>query len=130
MIMNIKRRILAALSAASLLASPAFAGNLVVDGHVIASGTGTAPALTVCGTTPAIVGSDTAGTVTMGTGTPTGCVITFNVAYATAPACVVIWQGTPLTAQNYTVSAIAITTVQTATNSNKVSYICMAASGG
>lgn len=96
----------------------------------LASAQTTAPALTSCGTSPVISGSDAAGTVTMGTGTPTGCVITFNAAYTTAPHCLVVWEGTPLAAQNYTTSTTAITTVQTATSSNKIDYFCVAPSGG
>lgn len=90
----------------------------------------TAPALSSCGTSPAIVGTDEAGEVTMGTGTPTGCVITFNQAYVGAPLCVVTWQATPLASQSYAVSNTAITLTQTATDSNKVNYICRARAGG
>ena len=96
----------------------------------ISLGTATAPALTSCGTTPAITGTDLAGIVTMGTGTPTGCVITFNTPYVTAPVCVVAWIATPLASQSYVTSATAITLTQTATSSNKVQYVCMAQSGG
>lgn len=86
----------------------------------------TAPALTSCGTSPTISGNDYAGTVTMGTGTPTGCVITFNTAYSSAPHCVVTSRtayGT--TALAYTVSTTAITTTQSATSSNLVDYVCI-----
>lgn len=91
---------------------------------------GTAPALTSCGTTPAITGSDLAGEVTMGTGSPTGCVITFNVSYTSAPYCTVTWQATPLAAQSFVVAADKITLTQTGTSSNKVTYNCIARSGG
>lgn len=91
---------------------------------------GTAPALTSCGTSPAIVGSDLSGEVTMGTGSPTGCIITFNAAYVSAPLCNVTWQATPLASQSYAVSNTAITLTQTGTSSNKVNYTCMARSGG
>jgi hypothetical protein len=84
---------------------------------------GTAPTPSACGTTPALTGSDTHGTVTMGTGTPTGCVITFAVAYVSAPDCVVTWQ-TNLASMTYTISTTAITLTQTATSSNKVNYVC------
>lgn len=89
------------------------------------NGDGAAPALTTCGTSPAIVGHDMAGKVTMGTGSPTGCIITFNRVWLVAPACVVIWAGTPLAAQNYTVTTTAITLVQTGTSSNIVFYHCI-----
>ena len=96
----------------------------------IGTGAAAAPVVTVCGTSPSIVGTDTAGEVTMGTGSPTTCVITFNVAYNSAPFCTVTWQGNPLATQNYTVSTSAITLAQTATSSNKVNYTCIARSGG
>lgn len=90
----------------------------------------TAPALSSCGTGPAIVGTDEAGEVTMGTGSPTGCVITFNQPYVGAPLCVVTWQATPLASQSYVVSNTAITLTQTGTSSNKANYICRARAGG
>lgn len=89
----------------------------------------TPPVVSACGTGPAIVGDDKDGTVTMGT-TATGCVITFATTYATAPNCTVIWQATPLASQSYTVTATAITTVQTSTSSNKLNYHCAANVGG
>lgn len=96
----------------------------------LTSGQLTAPALTSCGTSPAIVGTDIAGEVTMGTGAPTGCVITFNAAYTGAPFCTVTWQGTPLATQTYAISTTAITTTQTATSSNKLDYHCIGRAGG
>lgn len=89
----------------------------------------TAPALTSCGTTPAITGTDTAGIVTMGT-SATGCVITFNQAYVAAPFCVVSWIATPLASQSYVTSNTAITLTQTSTSNNKVQYICIGQAGG
>lgn len=86
--------------------------------------TGGTPALSSCGTSPSITGNDLAGTVTMGTGTPTGCVITFSSPYQTAPHCVVTWIATPLASQSYATSVTAITLTQTATSSNVVKYAC------
>lgn len=117
-----------ALVATSAIAFAAF--NLGFDGKFMPQGSGTAPALTSCGTSPAIVGTDVAGTVTMGTGTPTGCVITFNVPYVAAPHCVLTWIATPLASQSYVTSATAITLTQTATSSNVVKYMCAAQPGG
>lgn len=85
--------------------------------------TATAPALTSCGTSPAITGNDVHGTVTMGTATPTGCVITFAIAYATAPTCRVTWR-TNIASMQYTVSTSAITLTQTGTSSNLIDYDC------
>ena len=90
---------------------------------------GPAPALSSCGTSPTIEGSDLSGTVTMGTGSPTGCIITFNAAYSNAPRCSVTWR-TNIASMQYTVSTTAITLTQTATSSNMIDYICTARSGG
>lgn len=74
------------------IASSSVAGNPPVfmiekSGHEITAGK--APALTLCLTTPSIVGNDHAGIITVGTGTDTICRITFNTTYSTAPSCVV-----------------------------------------
>lgn len=119
--MKYLNRILACALALVLSASAALAYTVTADR--IATGGTTAPALTSCGTTPAIVGTDMAGTVTMGT-TATGCVITFNVPYATAPVCVVTWIATPLASQSYTTSTTAITLTQTSASNNVAKYIC------
>lgn len=116
-----------ALVCSAGLALAAF--NLGFDGKFMPQGSGTAPALTSCGTTPAIVGTDVAGTVTMGT-SATGCVITFNVAYVAAPHCVVSWIATPLASQSYATSATAITLTQTSTSNNVAKYLCAAQPGG
>lgn len=91
----------------------------------------TAPALTSCGTSPAISGNDYAGTITLGTGTPTGCVATFNTAYVAAPTCVVTSRTAPATTTPaYTVSTAAITITQAANSSNLYDYVCVAKAGG
>jgi hypothetical protein len=111
-----------------------FANTFIQATTYLQSGTklravGSAPALTSCGTSPSIEGSDLSGTVTMGTGSPTGCVITFNVAYTGAPRCTVSWR-VNLASMQYSVSTSAITLTQTATSSNVVDYICTVRSGG
>ena len=97
--------------------------------HLI-SGQTTAPALTSCGSTgAAIVGSDTAGHVTVGGTASTSCIVTFNVAYTGAPACVVTSES-QLTSFAYSVTNTAITVAQTSTASNKFDYVCVAQAGG
>lgn len=93
------------------------------------SPTGNAPTLSSCGTTPSISGTDFGGEVTMGTGTPTGCTITFATSYVSAPYCTVAWQSN-LASMQYTVALDKITINQTATSSNKINYQCTARSGG
>lgn len=119
------KRIFAGLFAIGLLAAalipPASAQTQSVARIV---GSGGTPVLTSCGTTPAIVGTDLAGTVTMGA-TATGCVITFSQAYAAAPHCTVTWIATPLASQSYATSTTAITLTQTSTSNNVVKYVCI-----
>lgn len=84
-----------------------------------------APSLSVCGTNPSVTGNNQAGIVTMGTGNPTTCTITFNGTnpYAAVPMCVVSWQ-VNLASMQYVVTAGSISLTQTATSSNKVNYFC------
>lgn len=84
---------------------------------------GAAPTLSSCGTSPAISGDDEMGEVTMGTGSPTGCTITFAAEFAAAPKCVVTWQAN-LASMGYSTTTTALTITQTATSSNKVNYYC------
>lgn len=59
--------------------------NATVNAHYVS--TGTAPAVSSCGTSPSIVGTDTAGKVTIGSAPGTSCLLTFATAYTNAPAC-------------------------------------------
>lgn len=90
---------------------------------------GTAPGVGSCGTGATINGTDVAGVVTMGTGSPTGCIITFATAYSNPPFCIVTWQAN-LASMGYTITGSAITITQTATSSNKINYDCKVQSGG
>lgn len=109
-------------------------GNIYVTasklaGFVNSANYGATPALTSCGTgSPAVVGNDLTGTITMGT-SATGCVLTFAVARNSAPNCLVTWQATPLASQSYAVSATALTLTQTSTSGNKAAYYCPLAAG-
>lgn len=98
----------------------------------ITAGQTTTPAASSCGTSPVVTpgSSDVAGEVTMGTGSPTGCIITFNVAYVTRPFCSVTWEATPLASQSYVYTKTAITLTQTATSSNAAVWHCIGQAGG
>jgi len=89
-------------------------------GHLKASGT--APALTSCGTSPTISGSDVAGIITTGSGATT-CTVTFAATYTTVPSCFFLPIGTA-TMPVYSVSATAIT-VATSIASTGYSYGCV-----
>lgn len=99
------------------------------QGHVHTIGTD--PTLSSCGTSPSIIGSDTAGTVTIGTGgTATACTITFANAYSTnAPACVITSQMSAhpfLYISSASTSAITVAHDGTAlTASGKFNYVCI-----
>src|SRR5438477_12264662 len=54
---------------------------------------GPAPVITLCGTTPTIVGTDAQGTITVGTSVGSlGCNVAFVTAYGAAPNCLVVWE--------------------------------------
>lgn len=94
------------------------------DGKAHLGYTGTAPAITSCGTSPSTArGTDSAGEVTEGT-TATGCIITFaNSGYTAAPYCVVTSQ-TQLAAFTYAISTTAITITNTSTSNDKINWVC------
>lgn len=83
------------------------------------------PTLSSCGTGPSIRGNNQAGEVTTGTGSPTGCTVTFSTTnpYVSIPSCIVTW-GANLAAMSYSVSQTALTLAQTGTSNNKISYFC------
>ncbi len=98
--------------------------TFTAEGHVRVFGP--APALTSCGTTPGIVGTDRAGKVTIGATASSTCTLTFDTAYLNAPAC---------TAMNGTVDVPVFGTTTTTTlvltdgagdfSDDVISYICI-----
>ena len=100
------------------------AGTATYGSHIGVLQT-TAPVVSACGTSPSLssTASDTHGTVTEGT-TSTGCVVTFNKSYATAPDCVVTSPtGSALT--SYSVTTTALTLVNASASGNKYTYMCV-----
>lgn len=98
-------------------------------GHVNGKGqlefTGTAPALSSCGGSPSILGTDNAMSVTVGSAITT-CTITFNKTWANSPHCNVTERtGTVVNPLTYTVSTSAITLNQTALNGNVLDINCV-----
>lgn len=81
------------------------------------------PTASSCGTSPTVSGNHTKGFVTMGTGSPTGCTLTWATAYNTTPQCVVTWRSN-LSSMTYTTSTTALTLTQTGTSSNTVDWLC------
>lgn len=109
-------------------AGAAYFGSFISIGTKVRSA-GAAPAVSACGTSPQITGSDLAGVVLTGTGTPTSCTITFNAAYTGEPFCV-LQAKTLAQLTSYTVSASAIVATTTATSNVTLEYHCIAQSGG
>lgn len=92
-------------------------------GHV--SVPGPSPTLSSCGTTPTVVGSDSAFEITVGSVAATGCTATFAHAFSVAPVCTVTNQTVSVAnAMTYTVSASAVVISQTGLTSDKVDVIC------
>ena len=113
----------------AILANTAITATTFVSVGTKVRAGGAAPAVSSCGTTPAITGSDLAGMVTTGTGTPTSCTITFNAAYASEPYCVVHGKTqSQVTAFTQSTTALVVTT--TATSNVDFVYHCMARSAG
>jgi hypothetical protein len=92
-----------------VLAGLRVAGQTKLDGNGHVRVSGTAPALSACGTGATIAGSDVAATVTTGTA-GAGCTITFAVPYTAAPICTVTARGGVATAYTTTTSALILTT--------------------
>lgn len=104
-----------------------------MSGHVETGvGTGDTPALSSCGTSPALAtgSTDHAGKITVGTTASNACTLTFGTAYSAAPFCVVQNKTTGAGANVYTVSTTAIVWSSALADSTELFYICVAASGG
>ena len=98
-------------------------------GHILSPTGGARPAPTVTGTgTPTISGTDTAGTITMGTSATTATVL-FGTAYVSIPTCMIPPQNA-FTTTNIAIvpqtTSFALT--QNSTSGNKVGYFCLSAS--
>lgn len=104
------------------LASPTLTGVVTINAHVITAGT-TPSIVSGCGIGPSIVGTDTAGRVTIGTNGGTVCLVDFAAPYASAPICICNNEA------NRTCEATATTTRLTLQGSTAINdvetYICI-----
>lgn len=104
-------------------------GPYIVDvsttGHINSQAV-TGATVTSCGTTPAFTGSDIAGTITTGSGSPTACTLTFAKPFTNTPVCVVSDTLDTAVAQ---ITSISNTNVvfgfSAGLNSGKILYICI-----
>lgn len=86
---------------------------------------GVTPSTSSCGTGGGIVGTDTAGTVTGGTGS-TGCTLTFAQPFKNDPVCVISEQtGSVVNALSYTHSTTQLVVTQTGLGTGKFDYHCI-----
>lgn len=107
----------------STLRANVIAGTTGTNSHIIEAHQ-TAPVLTSCGTSPSVVtGNDFAGTFTEGS-IATGCVLTFNATFTTAPTCTVIDEGGIVLSYVLSATTITITNVGAASSTN-IDYICV-----
>jgi len=101
-----------------------FAAGVNVSSTAHVRATGTSPAVTVCGGSPSIVGSDLAFRVTIGTTASNACTMTFAATYTNAPSCVVYPEGAAA-APRITTSATAIVFGTTVTDSGVYHVHCI-----
>jgi len=119
------------------VSSGTVSGSFLVTGNSVLGGIvdtahfntrGSVPSLSSCGATPAITtgSTDVSGQITEGTGSPTGCTVTFASAWTNAPFCVVQTTSTVTTAtvSSTTNSQFSITT-SVPIPSNTITYHCI-----
>ena len=101
--------------------------NLSVVGH-IGTYNGTAPsAFGSCGTSPSVSGTDTAGIITVGSGTVGACTMYFAKAYANTPVCIADTNRTDFVGHYVTVATGSIAvTFQTGSSGYAIFYHCFA----
>lgn len=96
------------------------------NGHIEVAGA--APTLINCGTTPAVVGSDVAGKITIGSsaGNNDGCTVVFHRPYAAAPACLALCSVTQVVSSTSAVAGFAFATTGAGDPSGEVcSFQCL-----
>lgn len=95
------------------------------NGHMLFSGPSlSAGALSSCGTSPTINGTDSAGTITVGSAAGTTCVLTFANAWGTAPSCVVTDDSAIVAIQGTTTTTTLTLTGSAALTGAKLTYHC------
>lgn len=97
----------------------------VVTFNSTISHAGADPVLSACGTTPTVVGGDSAGKVTIGTGVTTSCTATFAVAFIAAPSCIVIGDQTATTYAAATTTTVLTITSSADMDSDVINYHCI-----
>lgn len=95
-------------------------------GHLAFSGS--APAMSACGTTPTVNGNDNRGIITLGSGTATSCTLTFSRAWAGTPGCVLTPEMSMTDPPYFSAKSSSAFTFTTAGAANmasgKIDYVC------
>lgn len=95
------------------------ATNVAVNGAYLSLGS--TPGISGCGSGASIVGTNSRGTITLGTG-PGSCVLSFTSSYGSDPACVVGFEAGTAGAYSHSTANITITATGL---SGKVDYLCI-----
>jgi hypothetical protein len=98
---------------------------LSVTGHI--GFYGSAPSVSSCGTSPSIIGTDTAGIITTGTissGSLISCTITFASAYNNPPACTANDNTSVLALKTLTTTTTLVISSASNFGGHNLSYIC------
>lgn len=103
-------------------AAPAERMRIDYAGHMEFSGT--APALSTCGTSPSIVGNDNVFTATIGTSASNACTATFDNAWTNTPICVCVDAATGA-AETYSAISTTAITFDAAADSQDISCQCV-----
>lgn len=97
-------------------------------GHIISSGT--TPSMGTCGTSPSLVGTDNAGTITVGSGIVTSCTLNFANSFANTPVCTESDNSTAITGDISSLSASSITfSFSASLGGGTIYYICIGEKG-
>ena len=101
--------------------------GIYFPGHILSptSGAGVRPLPSITGTgTPSVTGTDSSGSITMGTSATTATVL-FGTAYVSVPACVVVpLVSTPIQLTSFALATTSIAITQASNSANKYTYFC------
>ena len=98
--------------------------DLIVGQHYISKGL--SPSISSCGVSPTVVGTDTAGRISVGGVSATACTITFATAYASTPVCMAISDDNGYRLEITSISTTAFTIgCSGSCVSDELSYICI-----
>ena len=99
----------------------------ITQGGHLEFGASTTPSVSSCGTAPGIRGTDSVGTVVIGTGVVSSCTVTFGTTWTVKPRCFVndsTTGGLSVRASPAT-SSVAIITTTAFTAGDEVDYMCL-----